>query len=323
MIKVFEAFAGYGGASFALKKANIEHKVVGFSEVDKNAIKCFLQNHGDIKNFGDITKINPNDIPDFDLFTGGFPCQAFSTAGKQLGELDTRGTLFRDIIRICEVKQPKYILLENVKGLTTKKFQSTFLTICQELERIGYKIRHRVLNTKDFGIPQNRQRIYFVCIRKDLNQSFEFPDICSLYFKLEEIFEHNVDKKYYFSEKAINGMVNSKYRNKKMNYRGQRIKTEIMSTLTTNMSKNDIIFPTMTLELSKSYGKHFPPDKFYEFIKEYRRLTPTECFKLMGFTEKDKLDLSNISDVAKYKLVGNGWDINLVSKILKNLLKEY
>ena len=165
MIKVFETFAGYGGASFALKKANIEHEVVGFSEIDKNAIKCFIQNHGDIKNFGDITKINPYDIPDFDLFTGGFPCQSFSVAGKGLGELDTRGTLFNEIIRIAEVKQPRWLLLENVKGLTTKPHRTTFEKILSELTRIGYVVKWKVLNSKRHGTPQNRERVFFACFR--------------------------------------------------------------------------------------------------------------------------------------------------------------
>ena len=100
-IRVFEGFAGYGGAAFALKRANIPHTIVGYSEILPDAIELYELNHKNIKNFGDITKIDPKEIPDFDLFTGGFPCQAFSTAGKGLGELDTRGTLFYDVIRIC------------------------------------------------------------------------------------------------------------------------------------------------------------------------------------------------------------------------------
>ena len=125
-IKVFELFAGYDGASFGLKKANIHHEVVGFSEIDKHAIKIFKQNHGDIKNYGDITKINPNDLPDFDLLTGGFPCQSFSIAGKNLGVKDKRGILFFDIIRILKVKKPKYVLLENVKGLLQDEHKELF-----------------------------------------------------------------------------------------------------------------------------------------------------------------------------------------------------
>src|SRR4030042_813856 len=117
-IKVFEMFAGYGGASFALKRIGIEHEVVGYSEIKQNAIKLFEMNHKGIKNYGACTKINPHELPDFDLLTSGFPCQPFSEAGLRKGELDTRGTLFNEIIRIAEVKKPKIMLLENVRGLT-------------------------------------------------------------------------------------------------------------------------------------------------------------------------------------------------------------
>lgn len=159
-------FAGYGGASFALKKAGIEHEVVGFSEIDKYADKCWKQNHGDVKNWGDCTKINPEELPDFDLLTGGFPCQSFSIAGKGLGEQDTRGTLFHEIIRIAEAKKPKYMLLESVKGLTFKKHKDTFNKILSELDRVGYYVYWKVLNTKDYGVPQNRERVWFVCFHK-------------------------------------------------------------------------------------------------------------------------------------------------------------
>ncbi len=118
MITLFDAFAGYGGAHFALKKAGLKHKAVGYSEILPDAIKIYDLNHPGSINFGDITEINPNDLPDFNLFTGGFPCQPFSSAGDNLGEGDTRGTLFHDILRIVEAKQPDNILLENVKGLS-------------------------------------------------------------------------------------------------------------------------------------------------------------------------------------------------------------
>jgi DNA (cytosine-5)-methyltransferase 1 len=153
MIKLFEMFAGYGGASFALKKAGIPFKCVGYSEIDKYAVQCYEQNHCIVAgwkriyhpdNYGDATKIDPSSIPDFDLLTGGFPCQAFSVAGKGLGELDTRGTLFNEIIRIAEVKKPKYMLLENVKGLTNKKHKATFDKILSELDRIGYHVKYQV-----------------------------------------------------------------------------------------------------------------------------------------------------------------------------------
>ncbi len=170
--KLFEMFSGYGGASFGLKKAGIDFECVGTSEIDKYAIQCYAQNHKG-ENYGDCNKINPRKLPDFDLLTGGFPCQAFSVAGKGLGEQDTRGTLFYEIIRIAEVKKPKYMLLENVRGLLSAKHQSTFNKIKSELDRIGYDLHIKVLNSKEHGIPQNRQRVFFVCFRKDLKMGIK------------------------------------------------------------------------------------------------------------------------------------------------------
>ena len=121
-LKVFEGFAGYGGASFALRrlkrKGFLDYETIGFSETDSKAVEIYTKNFPEIKNYGDITKINVNKLPKFNLFTGGFPCQPFSTAGSREGELDDRGTLFGDIIRICEAKKPQYIFLENVHFLS-------------------------------------------------------------------------------------------------------------------------------------------------------------------------------------------------------------
>ena len=222
MIKLFEMFSGYGGASFALKKAGIDFECVGLSEIDKYAIECYNNNHrveeeglGSIfihKNFGDCTKIDPSKIPDFDLLTGGFPCQTFSIAGKGLGEQDTRGTLFHEIIRIAEVKKPKYMLLENVKGLTFKPHKATFDKIISELNRIGYNVTWQVLNSKEHGIPQNRERVFFVCFRDDSDTiANPFPDKEELKIFLKDILEEEVDEKYYLNEEQIKKlMVNFK-----------------------------------------------------------------------------------------------------------------
>ena len=122
----FELFAGYGGGGFALNKAGIASECVGFSEIKPHAIKCFQANHKGVKGFGDCTQIEPSKLPDFDLLTAGFPCQPFSEAGTRKGEMDIRGTLFNEIMRIAEVKKPKYMLLENVRGLTFRNMKDTF-----------------------------------------------------------------------------------------------------------------------------------------------------------------------------------------------------
>lgn len=146
------------------------------SEFDPFASKLLAQNFPDIKNWGDITSINAKELPDFDLFTGGFPCQPFSSAGLQLGEKDKygRGTLLHHILRIVECKKPEYILLENVKGLTAKKFEGTFNYLKDKLKEFGYgNLAYAVLNSKDYGIPQNRERLWMFAKLGGLPENFE------------------------------------------------------------------------------------------------------------------------------------------------------
>ena len=208
-MKILELFSGYGTASFALKQLGINYEIVGYSDIDKYANQCFQQNHGG-KELGDVTKINPEELQDFDLLTGGFPCQTFSVAGKGMGELDTRGTLFNEIIRIAEVKKPRYMMLENVKGLMSKKHRATFDKIISELRRIGYWVKWRVLNTKEHGIPQNRERVFFICFRNwgDYKE-FEFPDKEELKIFLKDVLEKQVDEKYYLKNHTIKRLLNN------------------------------------------------------------------------------------------------------------------
>ena len=208
-MKVLELFCGYGAASFALKQLGIPYQLVGYSDIDKYANQCFKQNHchqdfQDQLRLGDCTKVDPNTLRDFDLLTGGFPCQAFSVAGKMLGELDTRGTLFNEIIRIAAVKKPRYMLLENVKGLMSKRHKPTFDKIISELYRIGYFVKWQVLNTKEHGIPQNRERVFFVCCKSWTDFcNYEWPEKGELKILLKDVLEDEVDEKYYLSEKQI------------------------------------------------------------------------------------------------------------------------
>lgn len=300
-IKLFEAFAGYGGASFALRKANIPFECVGYSEIEPNAVKCYKQNHEPITNYGDITKIDEKTLPDFDLFTGGFPCQAFSTAGRMNGELDTRGTLFNDIIRICEFKQPKYIVLENVKGLTMKKFESTFNKIISELGRIGYAVYWQIMNTKDYNIPQNRERIIFVCIRRDVlqlkhNGHYFFPSKEPLTLLLNDILEKEISPIYYPSEKAIAGVMRSNYRDRKP------------------LPKDSKWMKTIKL------GGDIARIEM-DGVVPFRSLTEKEYFRLQGFVN-DECKYEGISRSKVYDLAGNGWSINVFERIFHNLLGD-
>jgi DNA (cytosine-5)-methyltransferase 1 len=189
-MKILELFSGYGTASFALKQLGIDYECVGYSDINKYANQCFKQNHSGPE-LGDATKIDPKYLDNFDLLTAGFPCQAFSVAGKGLGELDTRGTLFNEIIRIAEVKQPRYMMLENVKGLLSPRHKQTFEKILSELKRIGYNIHWKVLNTADYGIPQNRERVFIICFRNhDEWFNFQFPEKEDLKIFLKDILEY-------------------------------------------------------------------------------------------------------------------------------------
>jgi len=388
-------FAGYGGASFGLRKANIDFECIGYSEIDKYAIRCFEQNFPNTKNYGDCKSINPNDLPDFDLLTGGFPCQAFSTAGKMKGEADARGTLFYDIIRIAEIKKPKYILLENVKGLTTKKFKPTFKKILSELNRIGYNVFWKVLNSKNFGIPQNRERVWFVCFRKDIDKffNFQFPTPQPLKIFVKDILEKEVNEKYSLSKKGLELLKrNLRHRNetlidksisstlKARDYKdgGKRVlligslqkNAGIMKNLSPSINVGSDI-PTLISEKTRDVGtainiaqkiankenkpiqldlmhlksgeirplSTYIPQNFdihrclqsgepKEILilpnkeeQTIRRLTPKECFRLMGFLD-DEINLDGLSDTQKYKLAGNGWDINLASKIFKKMFEK-
>ncbi|WP_404812115.1 DNA (cytosine-5-)-methyltransferase [Capnocytophaga canimorsus] len=177
MMKHFDAFAGIGGFTRAFKnifKSNYEN--VGFSEINKYAAACYQYHFPNHKNYGDITTIRPQDIGAIDIFTAGFPCQAFSIAGKRRGFEDARGTLFFEIARICKYLQPKYILLENVKGLLNHDGGRTISVIYQSLIDLGYTIEFQVVNTKWF-LPQNRERLYIIGHLATSERSFKpiFP----------------------------------------------------------------------------------------------------------------------------------------------------
>lgn len=330
-MKIFELFAGYGGASFALKKAKIPFEYVGFSEIDKYAIKCYLQNHGDIKNYGDITKIDPAELPDFDLLTGGFPCQAFSVAGKGQGVNDTkgRGLLFNDIIRILEHKKPKYILLENVKGLLSKKHADFFEYTKSELNRLGYELDVRVYKSSDYGNPQKRERVFYVGML-DRNTYKPIEKVVTRNIFESNLLEEQVDNKFYLTEKALERLRRGGFRNDCtdgfcMTQTATQYKKNWQTPIVADFRydegvrpRSDRYSPTLTTR----NGTTLSSSVIITFDKTiYRYLTPRECFRLRGF-HNDEINLTGISDTQLYKLAGNGWDIHLVSQILRGMFNE-
>lgn len=309
VIKVFETFSGYGGASFGLKKSKVPHQVIAHSEWDKYANIIFSKNHPGIPNLGDITKIEVNKLPKFDLFTGGFPCQPFSSAGKGLGELDIRGTLFYDIIRICEQVQPKDILLENVKGITMGKHKSTFEKIVLELERIGYKVYWKVFNTKDFGIPQNRERLWIFATKFKYPKNWEF-DLKKIKLKkyFKDFLEDKPDPGLFLNESQIERLIEK--HNVDLN-----ISEPACLDIYNKKVRTDGISITLTEPHHNSLRVVMPPKKG-KFI--VRKLSAKEHFRLMGFKDGE-IDFADLSYSQICKRAGNGWDINVASKIFQHI----
>jgi DNA (cytosine-5)-methyltransferase 1 len=321
-IRVFEGFAGYGGATYGLKRAGINFDVVGYSEFDKFASALYDANHKDkngniIKNWGDITQIIPEKLPDFDLFTGGFPCQPFSSVGLQHGEKDRygRGTLLYDIIRICECKKPQYILLENVKGLATKKFESTFNTLKEALKDIGYgDIKYTVLNTKDYGIPQNRERLWIFARLGGLPEDFSMnPPKFDNGLRLKDFVDKNPPENLYLSQKQI-----------------QRLKDfygipnfivdepSCFDLYNRKIRDDGICITILAPEHNKL--RLVEPTKL-DGTEIVRKFSVEEQFRLMGFKDGE-VDFNNQSYTQLSKRAANGWDVNIVGILLNHIWRQ-
>ena len=307
MLRVFEAFSGYGSQSIALRNLGIEHEVVAISEIDKYAIKAYEAIHGPTLNLGDISKIDVNDIPEHDLFTYSFPCQDLSVAGKQkgLGE-GTRSGLLYECEKVIEHCKPKYLLLENVKNLVGKKFKAQFEEWLAYLESLGYTNYWQVLNAKNYGVPQNRERVFVISILGE-HEAYEFPKPIPLDKCIRDILEEEVDEKYYIKyDKPF----------PKWQY-----------------SKNIIGYLDIgSYELNnRVYGvggcgftvRAKQPDQKILVGNRLRKLTPRECFRLMGMRDADidKIQEAGISNTQQYKLAGNSIVVDVLEAIFKNLFK--
>lgn len=201
-LRVFEAFSGVGTQSMALKRLGIPYQVVAISEIDKHAIKSYEAIHGKTKNLGDISKLKAEEIPDHDLFTYSFPCQDISNAGRMTG-LDkgsgTRSSLLWECERVIQAKRPKYLLLENVKALTSKIHIDNFETWLDTLKSYGYTNYWKIVNSKAHNIPQNRERVFVVSILGE-HPPFEFPKETPLTIHLKDILEEEIEEKYFLNE---------------------------------------------------------------------------------------------------------------------------
>ena len=212
MLKLLSLFTGIGAFEKALERLNIDYELVGFSEIDKYAITsyCAIHNVLGTKNLGDVSKIEIDKIPDFDIMTWGFPCQDISIAGRMKGiqEGKTRSGLYYEGYNILKSKMPKYSIIENVKNLTSQRFKEQFESILNDIEKLGYNNYWKVLNAKNYGIPQNRERVFIISIRKDIDDNnFNFPSPVTLNLKLKDILENEVDEKYYLTDKGIGRLI--------------------------------------------------------------------------------------------------------------------
>lgn len=208
-IRTFEAFAGYGSQLIALKRLQARYPdrlqivPVGIAEIDKYALQAYNAVHGEVTNYGDISQIDWAQVPDFDLFTYSSPCQDFSQAGKQHGGEKGSGTqssLLWDCERAIREKRPKYLLMENVSALVSQKFIRLFNNWQAVLESYGYSNFAQVLNAKDYGVPQNRERIFMISIL-DERAAYEFPKSIPLTCLLKDLLEQQVDEKYYITSR--------------------------------------------------------------------------------------------------------------------------
>ncbi|ALG69405.2 DNA cytosine methyltransferase [Beggiatoa leptomitoformis] len=284
--KVIDLFAGIGGIRTGFQQAFKEYAQFVFSsEIDKFSAQSYQANYGESP-VGDITLINETEIPQFDVLLAGFPCQPFSHAGLKKGFEDVRGTLFFDIVRIVKHHQPKVVFLENVKGFKNHDKGNTFRVVKNTLNELGYIVYAEVLNAKDFGVPQNRERIYIIGFREPLDFEFPTPPKCKV--KLGDILEANVDEKYTLSDKLWDGHQRRKLEHlQKGNGFGY-------SLFDANSA--------YTSTISARYYKDGSEILIAQQGKNPRKLTPREACRLQGFPEDFMIV---VSDTQAYRQFGN------------------
>ena len=318
-LKVASLFCGCGGTDVGLlggfdflgKKYDANNmEIVYANDIDDHACNIFDENFGIMPDHRDIREVKSDEIPEFDILTGGFPCQSFSIVAqnpKRLGVKDERGKLFFEMCRILREKQPKCFIAENVKGLLTANKRSAFPLIMEEFEKSGYDVTYSILNSAEYGVPQKRERVIMVGFRKDLGIKFTFPDIAlkeeELYEPLSSVIENTVDEKYFFSERAVAGLM----RNRESMNKGRA---------------QDVSKPCNTVGAHLAKVSLNSTDPVLMIGERYRRFTPREVARIQSFPEDFKLVGS---ESAQYRAMGNAippvmfWYVeNSVSQHLEN-----
>lgn len=383
MIKLLSLFSGIGAFEKALENIDEPFEVVRWCEIDKYASKAYslIHNLDENMNLKDVCSIKTEELPkDIDLITYGFPCQDISNQGKQKGFTNddgslTRSGLFFEALRIIEETKPKIAIAENVRALVSKKFTAEFKIVIDSLNDAGYTNYCAVLNAKDYGVPQNRERVFIISIRNDIDHGFWFPAKYELKLRLKDLLEETVADKYYLSEKMIDVILSSGTKN--FHYKPE-IDLEIARPLTSTMHKmhragtdnyvsdsfvkngkkmeideclriknatkqgyleahegdyvnlqypnsktrrgrvGEQIANTLLCNDANAVVVNIPPLRI-------RKLTPKECFRLMGFDDKDCdiLVENKISNTQLYKMAGNSIVVDVLEEIFVELLNQY
>ncbi|UOS16154.1 DNA cytosine methyltransferase [Helicobacter pylori] len=306
--------SGIGGGRLGLEQCHL--KCVGHAEINHEALRTYELFFKDTYNFGDLMRINPNDLPDFDALISGFPCQAFSINGKRKGLEDERGTIIYGLIRILKVKQPKCFLLENVKGLINHKQQETFKTIVKTLREAGYTTYYQILNSADFQLAQKRERLYIVGFRKDLKHLFNFPlglanDYCFKDFL-------DADNECYLD---TNNATFQRYLSNPYNHNRvflENILTLENAVLDTRQSDLRLYFNVFPTLRTSRHGL------FYTQKGKIKRLNAIESLLLQGFS-RDLIakikDNPNFKESHLLSQAGNAMSVNVIAAIAQQMLK--
>ena len=349
-LKVFTAFSGYDSQCMALDRLGIGYELVGWSEIDKYAIQAHNAVYPQYRdrNFGDICHIDWAKVPDFDLFTYSFPCTDISTAGKQAGlekGSGTRSSLLWECEKAIENKMPKYLLMENVKSLTGRKYKCFLSAWEQYLSKLGYTNHTKVMNAKDYGIPHNRERVFMISTRD--SESYYFPEPLPLEKRLGDILEYDVDEKYFLSEKMIKGFIrhNIAHRKKGTGFlwlpkTGDGTANCLRANGALTPTDNSIIAGEYSepeiIQRSRGFNKGgtyticpaITSNSWQEnnFLcrEKIRRLTPRVCFRLMGVSESDinKIQNAGISDSRQYVMAGNSIVVDVLFHIFRKLFTD-
>jgi len=372
-MKIGTDFSGIGAPEMALKYLGIDFDSIFACEIDKYARQSFEQLHNPLTFYNDITTRNHKEVQQLDLYVAGFPCQSFSMAGKRKGFEETRGTLFFNVAEFIKENQPKTFILENVKGLVNHDKGRTFQTIVDILSNgggtqngqisldmfedgLGYHIYWKVLNTKNYGIPQNRERIFIIGF-KDF-RDFNFPKEITLELKLEDMLQDNPNSKYYLSDKVVKRIEdNLKEKDKENNYQirthylggrkgdnkkggtGHLCKTDNTSYCLDTANSQAIEVKQLNKSTESGGKQPYQQNRIYDVnglspalaaelggdrsyllnTKKIRRLTPLECWRLQGFKDEEFFSVKDVSDTQLYKQAGNSITVNVLMEIFKKI----